>query len=92
MVQEQELWPNHRGVYVIKAPSDMPLVLIAMLQATIGEAWVEYGGDPNNAEQFWNHLAANGMTDVPRETLPSVPLPGADEGVETVPLIALEEN
>ena len=64
-----EPWePDHHGAWTIKTPKDMPVTQVAMLQETIGEAWTEYGGDPNNAEQFWNHLVGNGMADVPRET------------------------
>lgn len=65
---EQQLWPNHLGVWTIKVPDDMPIQQIAMLQATIAEAWASYGGDPENAEQFFNHLVGNGAADVPRET------------------------
>lgn len=65
---EQPAERDHLGVWVIKPPKDMPIVQIAMLQTTIGEAWAEYGGDPNNGEQFWNFLVGNGMASVPRET------------------------
>jgi hypothetical protein len=61
---------DHRGIWKIEPPKDMPLVQIAMLQETIKEAWTTYGGDPNNGEQFWNHLVGNGMANVPRETSP----------------------
>lgn len=69
---EQQLWPDHRGMWVVKVPNDMPITIIAMLQATVAEAWKSYGGDPGNAEQFFNHLVAGGMANVPRETSPSV--------------------
>ena len=59
---------DHRGLWKIEPPKDMPLTLIAMLQETIKEAWASYGGVPDNGEQFWNHLVGNGMADVPRET------------------------
>lgn len=49
-------------------PDGMPVNLVAMLQATIDDAWQEYGGDPYNAEQFWNHMVGLGAADVPRET------------------------
>jgi hypothetical protein len=64
----QQLWPDHRGLFSIKTPDDMPLSQVAMLQETIREAWASYGGDHDNPEQFWNHLVGSGMTDVPRET------------------------
>lgn len=61
---------DHLGLWKIEPPKDMPLVQIAMLQETIKEAWATYGGDPNNGEQFWNHLVGNGAANVPRETSP----------------------
>jgi hypothetical protein len=61
---------DHQGIWMIRPPKDMPLVQIAMLQETIKDAWATYGGDPNNGEQFWNHLVGNGMANVPRETPP----------------------
>lgn len=56
---------------VIEPPDGMPYMVVAMLQATIEEAWQQYGGDPTNSEQFWNFLVGNGVADVPRETLPN---------------------
>lgn len=53
---------------VIQPPDGMPCMIVAMLQATIEEAWQQYGGAPTSAEQFWNHLVGNGAADVPRET------------------------
>lgn len=53
---------------VIMPPHTMPYPVVALLQATITEAWLDYGGDPNNPEQFWNHLVGNGAANVPRET------------------------
>lgn len=68
---------NHHGVWTVETPADMTITVIAMLQATIKEAWESYGGDPMNAEQFWNHLVDNGAADVPRETSPPRhPVPG----------------
>lgn len=45
---------------VIKPPADMPIVQIAMLQATIRDAWrsyLEYDGDPGSTETFWDFLS-----------------------------------
>jgi hypothetical protein len=41
---------------VIKPPADMPVVQVAMLQATIRVAWREYEGDQGDPEEFWNFL------------------------------------
>lgn len=74
-----EPWnPDHRGLWAIMPPADMPLAQITMLQTTIAEAWQSYGGERDNAEQFFNHLVGNGMADVPRETSP-VPRPSAGQ-------------
>lgn len=40
----------------ITLPDDMPISQAAMLQVTLVEAWKDYDGDPNNAEEFWNFL------------------------------------
>lgn len=48
---------DHLGVWAIKAPADMPLTQIAMLQATIREAWRNYDGDSGDTEAFWKFLA-----------------------------------
>jgi hypothetical protein len=58
----------HEIPTVITPPAEMPYPVVAMLQATIIEAWAEYGGDPSHSEQFWNHLVGNGAANVPRET------------------------
>ena len=68
-MEEPKLFADHLGVWVIKAPKDMPIAQIAMLQTTIAAYWEEYPGDPNKTEQFWNFLVGNGMANVPRETL-----------------------
>ena len=69
-----EPWkPDHRGMWFILPPEDMPITQVTMLQATVGEAWASYGGDPNNPEQFWSFLVGNGMANVPRETSPDSP-------------------
>lgn len=52
----------------ITPPATMPVTMIGMLQVTVADAWSTYGGDPNDAEQFFNHLIGNNATDVPRET------------------------
>lgn len=51
---------DHLGVWVIKAPADMPIAQITMLQATIRAAWKDYDGDPGDTEEFWNYLAQGG--------------------------------
>lgn len=43
-------------VWTIKPPVDMPIVQIAMLQATIRSAWRDYDGDPEDTEAFWKFL------------------------------------
>lgn len=59
---------GHSYPVAIIPPDGMPVNQVAMLQASIDDAWQEYGGDPYNAEQFWNHMVGLGAADVPRET------------------------
>lgn len=58
----------HRDAFSITPPPDMSVGVVRMLEASITQAWDRYDGDPLNAQQFWNHLVANGACDVPRET------------------------
>lgn len=44
----------------IKPPPDMPLVVTAMLEATIRDCWSAYVGDDGDAEAFWNFLTGTG--------------------------------
>jgi hypothetical protein len=60
--------PDHRGLWAIMPPADMPIAQIVMLQTTIAAYWEEYPGDPNDTELFWDFLTES-MANVPRETL-----------------------
>lgn len=47
---------------IIHPPADMPIVQVAMLQATIRDAWVDYlrgDGDPGDTEEFWEYMTGS---------------------------------
>jgi hypothetical protein len=52
----QHQLPDHRGIWTIKPPADMPIVQIAMLQGTIRAAWRDYPGEVDDTEAFWKFL------------------------------------
>lgn len=45
---------------IIRPPADMPLVVTAMLEATIRDYWAAYVGDDGDAEAFWDFVTMGG--------------------------------
>jgi hypothetical protein len=60
----QHQLPDHRGLWKIEPPKDMPIEQIAMLQGIIRAAWRDYPGEVDDPQEFWEFL----ITRVPRET------------------------